>query len=350
LEITEATGSTAYVSLAQALLLYGHVASPRGLPTRELTDVTLTLTDPGRVHVLGTSRRPNLKIAATEAMHLVGGVSSLAQLDLASGGRFSRFADDGRLRGAYGPRTHSQLLAVEARLRRDPDSRQAVVTLWNGNELSDDSRDTPCTVSFQFLLRDGLLRMRTVMRSNDFWLGVPYDLMMFSCLHRTLAASLNVTPGDYVHVVGSMHVYETDVPKLRRIADDAGPTYLSDENLLVTAGIPIPPSWYVGVGSELEARIAYARRICLRDPGDGFLDAKHDTVGVPWLLSHVPRLPVTSYACDCGYVVPLTDGCEECGTREPDRQAEVVPVAARGRLVRPPELGSLPRPATGPTE
>lgn len=347
MEIIETEGSTAYVSLAQALLLYGHVTAPRGLATRELTDVTLILTDPDRVHVLGTSRRPNLKIAATEAMHLVGGISSLAQLDLASSGRFSRFADGGRLRGAYGPRTHAQLLAVEARLRRDPDSRQAVVTLWRGDELAADSRDTPCTVSFQFLIRDGFLRMRTTMRSNDAWLGLPYDLMMFSCLHRTLAAALVVTPGDYTHTVGSMHVYETDVPKLRQLIDDGVPPNMFGGE--VWDGIPVPPRWGMRA-SELAARAAYARRICLRELGDGFLDATQSTSGVSWLLSHVPRLPVTSYVCDCGYVVPLTDGCEECDSREVDDPSAVVPVAARGRLVRPSELGSLPRPATNPVE
>jgi Thymidylate synthase len=306
-EIVKETGSDAYVALAHELLRHGTVAAPRGLATRELTDVTLVVTDPTQVHVLGTARRPNLRIAATEAMHLVGGISSLAQLDLASGGRFSQFADDGRLRGAYGPRTHSQLLAVEARLRRDPATRQAVVTLWRGDELTADTRDTPCTTTFQFLLRNNRLEMRVTMRSNDAWLGLPYDLMMFSCLQRTLAAALGVEPGPYVHNVGSLHVYATDALKLlaavtRRVNE-------SSVDPTVTSGIPVPRPPFHNGAETFAAYASTANWVCLRLKNL----RQVDDPGVEWLLNHVPLLPDDSYACaGCGYVVPIPTNCEEC--------------------------------------
>ncbi len=216
------------------------------------------------------------------------------------------------------------------------------MTLWRGDELPSDSRDTPCTVSLQFLLRDGLLNLRVSMRSNDLWLGVPYDFMTFSCLHRTMAVALDVNPGTYVHTVGSMHVYETDVPRLRGVVNDGKGHVPSTP--LVSSGIPIPPPWNTFTASDFAARAAYARRICLREPGDSFFFSLASvTSGVPFLLSNVPALPRSSFVCNCNYVIPLDANCEECDAGEAVDSPEVVSLAPGRRVVRPPELGSLPR-------
>src|SRR4051812_47315606 len=242
MEIAEETGSEAYATLLHHLATSSTArrVAPRGLPTYEDLNVTLRITDPGEVHVLRTRRRPNLRIAATEAMHLVGGISSLDQLDRASGGRFKRFANDGRLLGAYGPRAHRQLLAVERLLKRDPNTRQAVVSLWTGGEHDVTSRDVPCTTTMQFFIRGGALHLRVTMRSNDAWLGLPYDLMMFSCLQRTMACALSIDPGEYTHSVGSMHLYERDLDAAYHILDGDVDARIADHAMVVNVGIPVP--------------------------------------------------------------------------------------------------------------
>lgn len=303
MEICEDTGSEAYLTLLHALSS-GHRdvrrVAPRGQETHELLNVTLRITDPGEVHVLRTLRKPNLKIAATEAMHLVGGLSSLEQLDLASGSRFSQFANGGRLLGAYGPRAHRQLLAVEALLKRDPDSRQAVVSLWTGGEHDVTSRDVPCTTTLQFFIRGGSLQLRVTMRSNDAWLGLPYDLMMFSCLQRTMACALGVEPGEYAHSVGSMHLYERDANAAYGIIHDTMDREVSDP--LVRVGIPVP---LLHIEHRTFQDLATnAAAICL-DGTSGFELPGWLAESADWLRRHVPRLNPSNYLCPgCRYVYP----------------------------------------------
>lgn len=293
LSIHAETGSEAYLKLLKMLLDHGTEVSPRGFATKEILNTCVIVGDAHQAHVRGTSRKPNLKITATEVTHLLAGISSLAQLDLASGGRFSQFADDGRLRGAYGPRSWQQLSRVERLLLRDPSTRQAVSTVWNGGELSRPYRDVPCTTTQQFFLRDGRLILRVTMRSNDAWLGVPYDIEMYSFIQREMAASLGVETGYYVHVAGSSHFYTRDEDKIRRVVEDG----IITQNL---KGLPstMPP----GSTSGWIVRSHQAQSLALR---------KADGYHGEWWESHVPLLPQPWKLCKrCRYVLP--GECREC--------------------------------------
>lgn len=131
---------------------------------------------------------------------------------------------DGRAHGAYGRRIQtipcnwftSQIDAVITCLRKHPSSRQAIVSLWNTLDLihaADDQpkRDMPCTLTWQFLLRDGELHMVVNMRSNDAWLGFPYDAYCFTSYQAMIAGALGVAVGTYTHNVGSMHIYDKNM-------------------------------------------------------------------------------------------------------------------------------------------
>lgn len=336
MEIEASTGSRAYLDLAEALL-DAPTASPRGLETRELRDVTLVIEDPRRAHVLNTTRRPTLSIAATEGYQLLAGLSSLAQLDAASAGRFTRFADDGRLRGAYGPRLYAQLRRVARLLVEDPDTRQAVMSVWCGDELQRDSRDVPCTTALQFLLRDGLLHLRVTMRSNDAWLGLPYDLMMFSLLQRTVAAGLALLPGTYTHSVGSMHAYEPDLARLERVVE-AGYVSPVFGSPLVAAGVPVPAP----LGgprdtplADLDARLRLAEVICLRG-GDSTWTTSPDAA-TAWVLGHVPQLPGDHELCYvCRYVMGPGHECGGLTARATEALDDLVTEYHRARVKHGP--------------
>jgi thymidylate synthase len=81
-------------------------------------------------------------------------------------------------------------------------------------------KDIPCTLSVQFVLRQERLYAITTMRSNDLWLGFPYDVFCFSTLQRLFAYTLGVDVADYVHNVGSMHLYTRDERKPGPAAGD----------------------------------------------------------------------------------------------------------------------------------
>jgi thymidylate synthase len=295
-ELVTDTGREAYVQLLAALLESDTGSAPRGFDTRELLNVTVTVKDGTQAHVAGTARRFNRRIAATETLHLLAGLSSLEQLDQASGGRFSQFADGGRLRGAYGPRLYRQLQQVVHLLQSQPQTRQAYFTIWNGEEHEVVTHDVPCTTGGQFLLRDGELHLRVNMRSSDVYLGIPYDWLMFSRLQMVVAACLGVKVGSYTHAIGSQHLYERDVAEAQRIVD---------QGVGVPVDISVPPALTDRVTEHMmpwqnfQAITQMARKLAT---GDGSIAS---STAERWYRTNVPRLaqPQFKLCLNCWYVL-----------------------------------------------
>lgn len=102
-------------------------------------------------------------------------------------------------------------------LRADPNSRRAVINLNTPNEDVISTKDEPCTIALQFRIRNGKLYCTTMMRSNDIWLGLPYDIAFFTELQMFIADALGVKYGTYTHFDVSLHVYERDIPKIQNI-------------------------------------------------------------------------------------------------------------------------------------
>lgn len=112
---------------------------------------------------------------------------------------------------AYGPRTWKQLRVVSHELEI-PDTRRAVVYVGDRNDLlmKDDpstAAEMPCTMTWQFNLRDGKLHMAVAMRSWDLVWGLTSDVPSFVAVQMMLADHLDVRLGSYTHTAGSAHVY-----------------------------------------------------------------------------------------------------------------------------------------------
>lgn len=206
----------AYVDIVKEVYDMGSPRSPRGMLTRELTDVMICLSDVTRNTLpLGTGRGINTKIAAAEAIQLIGGFSS-PELCVNSSPNFEHFREsDGTFWGAYGERISDQLACVVSKLRADPSSRQAVITLWKpAFDNVPGKKDYPCTIGLVYAIIDGKLCAKTMMRSNDVWLGLPYDVFQFTQLQQTIARVLEIQAGTYTHVALSLHLYEKHFAKV----------------------------------------------------------------------------------------------------------------------------------------
>ena len=80
--------------------------------------------------------------------------------------QYKQYADGDQVYGGYGPRLFdwknvNQLDNVIALLRRKPDSRQAVVQLFDAVDLVEEHKDIPCTCTLQFMIREDSLHMLT---------------------------------------------------------------------------------------------------------------------------------------------------------------------------------------------
>ena len=135
--------------------------------------------------------------------------------------RYKESADEGKIYGGYGPRLFdwkglNQFKKMAEILGEKPNSRQAVIQLFDAHDIVKQHKDVPCTCTLQFLIRDHSLHMITYMRSNDAFIGLPHDVFCFTMLQEVLARVLSVPLGTYKHMVGSLHLYENNVCEARK--------------------------------------------------------------------------------------------------------------------------------------
>lgn len=201
-----------YKTVVDYVLKHGYEVPSRNGNTLEVEDMIVVLSNPYDALPLGVGRNASAAVGAVEALQLIGGVSNV-DLTCAVQPTFERFVeqDTGKriFHGAYGPRTRAQYSVIAERLKADPDTRQAVVTMWNATlDVDGGHADHPCTLSHTFLIRDGKLNLKTVMRSNDVWWGFAYDAFQFTRVQLTMAHALGLDVGTYTHHAISMHLYE----------------------------------------------------------------------------------------------------------------------------------------------
>lgn len=184
----------------------GQITGSRGGRTREVIDFALTLRDPHRciVNRVGFSRR----FMDAEIAMLLAGVYDGELLKALT----PKAAELTTPSTAYGPRVRRQLPLILDELKTNPESRRAVVYVGRHDDLDSISEETagemPCTMTWQFLLRNGELHMIVNMRSWDAVWGLSYDVPCFVAVQMALAKDIGAPVGVYRHHAGSFHVYE----------------------------------------------------------------------------------------------------------------------------------------------
>jgi thymidylate synthase len=76
-------------------------------------------------------------------------------------------------------------------LKRNPKSRKALCNINQPKHKDPKSRDFPCTIAVQFLVRGGRLCCEVFSRSEDVVMGLPYDIGFFSFMSELVCADLN---------------------------------------------------------------------------------------------------------------------------------------------------------------
>ena len=195
----------AWTKLLYGILNVGVVVSPRDLKTKELLNVTFHVED-GLANILFSQTRDlNYKFMIAEWLWVQSGSGDLSSIETYNS-VMSQFSDDGiNLAGAYGPRLKPQWEYVFENLKK-PASRQAVASIWIPNP--EPSKDQPCTLSLQWLIRDNCVNCTVNMRSSDCWLGLPYDYFNFSMLTNIVSNSFNLPVGSITMNLTSSHLYE----------------------------------------------------------------------------------------------------------------------------------------------
>ena len=247
---------------AMASLKDGERGPSRDGDMLETLGYVVRLSDPRAGFMFNPLRKMSPWYAAAELLWYLSGTDNV-ELVKAYAPQYIRFTEDGkRAWGAYGARWFqdvafqtellrvvnddqlplnvnqffhrndgktkwvpliSQLQVAAWTLKRKPESRQCVVTMWNAGDLPHalvgDKKDLPCTLSMIFRLQADKLYLMTTMRSNDVWLGLPYDIWCFTGIQQIIADALSVGLGWYQHCAMSMHLYHRNEEKAMKAAE-----------------------------------------------------------------------------------------------------------------------------------
>lgn len=217
------TANSVWLSNIKELLTNGQNCSPRGINTKEILGFTSKI-DMKYPILSVKNRNISYGFMVAEAHWILSG-SNLVEPLAAHAPKIRRFSDDGiTFFGAYGPQIIPQIEYVVNSLTEDQDSRQAVVTIWQKNPKR--SKDIPCTVSIQWLIRNNTLHCIDTMRSSDIWLGWPYDVFSFTMLTGLISIRLrekgiNTNLGDFWLHAGSQHIYESNHSQAKICLDNS---------------------------------------------------------------------------------------------------------------------------------
>lgn len=227
-------------SLEDVLLSPDYVASPRGMRCLEKMNYAFTIINPVHepIRTLDPARNEVI-VEYTGKEEALYNSCSIRVEDFVKASKFwQKVANvDGTINSAYGFLIWKNKSQGNARfenvmrtpwewakksLTEDRDTRQAILRFSLPEHSFDGNKDFPCTIAGNFHIRNSKLNLTIVMRSNDLVLGLVYDMPWFvSLIDRMVAELKPVYPdlmgGSYTHIAHSLHIYERDLEKVKRM-------------------------------------------------------------------------------------------------------------------------------------
>jgi thymidylate synthase len=207
----------------------------RSQPTLELRSELIEITNPIERCIVIPGRGNNIFATIAETMWVLCGRNDIAFLE-GYLRRAADFSDDGTTwRAGYGPRLRrwngtDQLAAVKRMLTDDPNSRRAVISLYDPDSDFIDSKDIPCNNWLHFLGREGRLHLNVVARSTDLvWGFSAINAFEWSVLQEMMAYWLGLEVGEFRFFASSLHIYERHYKLLENI-DTAAPGTVYDQS------------------------------------------------------------------------------------------------------------------------
>lgn len=234
------TANEVWLAAAAQVTSAGERQGSRAGQTRELLHAVLAVGDPRQRWVSARQPAINPAFAIAETLWMLLGRDEAAFPNFWNPTLPEFSGKTSVYRGAYGRRLRKtwgldQLRRAAQALESVPESRQIVLQIWHPLEdlpKADGAPrrgDIPCNICSLLKIRRGRLEWTQVLRSNDLFLGVPYNLVQFTTLQEVLAGWLGVGLGQYTHHSDSLHAYERDLRALSAPATAEAP--LNNESL-----------------------------------------------------------------------------------------------------------------------
>lgn len=127
---------------------------------------------------------------------------------------WSEYLRDGQFSYTYNERFREQLDQVIRELTVRPNSRQVILAMYDRHQDMNNwgGKDrVPCSMYYQFYLRQNKLHMIYTMRSCDFLTHFAHDVCLAIGLLVHVADEIGKQPGVFTHFIGSLHAYYRDM-------------------------------------------------------------------------------------------------------------------------------------------
>lgn len=100
-------------------------------------------------------------------------------------------------------------------IKSSPESRRIIVDAWNPEQLQYMALP-PCHMFYQFYVHtDNVLDMQLYVRSNDLFLGAPFNIAQYAALLHMVAKITGKQPGTLVYTIGDAHIYLNHVEQVK---------------------------------------------------------------------------------------------------------------------------------------
>ena len=99
-----------------------------------------------------------------------------------------------------------QMAQVVQSIKENPAGRRHIVSAWNVPQISTMALP-PCHMFFQFYVGDRRLSCQMYIRSNDLFLGAPFNIAQYALLTHLVADQTGLMPGELIYTIGDAHAY-----------------------------------------------------------------------------------------------------------------------------------------------
>ncbi|MFP3725732.1 thymidylate synthase [Priestia filamentosa] len=115
--------------------------------------------------------------------------------------------------GANGE-TYDQIKYIINEIKSNPNSRRLLCNAWSASELKNQQLP-PCHYAFQFYVEDGKLSCMFNMRSNDVFLGLPFNIASYALLTYLIAHECGLEVGELIYTGADVHIYLNHIEQVK---------------------------------------------------------------------------------------------------------------------------------------
>ncbi|MED1125144.1 thymidylate synthase [Bacillus atrophaeus] len=109
---------------------------------------------------------------------------------------------------------YDQIKYVIEEIKRNPGSRRLLVNAWSASEIKNQQLP-PCHYAFQFYVVDNKLSCMFSMRSNDVFLGLPFNIASYALLTHLIAHECGLDVGEVIYTGADVHIYSNHIEQIQ---------------------------------------------------------------------------------------------------------------------------------------